>query len=59
MFAIDSIFFGLIATLIGFKVTLLAAATLLLLHALTKHARQRELGPAPASVRNAKLDAPV
>ena len=59
MFAIDSILFGLVATLIGFKVGLLAAATVLLVHVLTKRAWKRKLAPAPDPVRYPELDVRV
>ena len=56
MAILDTILFGFVALLLGFKVTLLAAATLLLVFGMTK--RLRKQGPAPrqATARVHRLD---
>ena len=56
MIAIDTLLFGLVAGLVGFKVVLLAAAALLFMYGVTRRSRQQKLARVKAPVRRPKLD---
>ena len=56
MFAIDTLLFGLVAGLIGFKTALLAAAAILFLYTMTGRTRQRKMASARVAVRTPRLD---
>ncbi|MGD2075009.1 MAG: hypothetical protein PVG38_08835 [Gammaproteobacteria bacterium] len=58
MIAIDTLLFGLVAGLIGFKLALLAGAALLFVHGLSWRSGRDKPSPmpAPAKVRQRKLD---
>ena len=56
MIAIDTLLFGLVAGLVGFKVVLLAAAALVFLYGVTRRPRQRKLVRMRAPVRRPRLD---
>jgi hypothetical protein len=56
MITLNTLLFGVLAGLISFKIVLLAAAAILLVHGLTQRARQRRVAPAPAPVRHRRLD---
>lgn len=56
MIFLNTLLFGVLAGLISFKIVLLAAAAVLLMHGLTERARLRQVAPAPAPVRHRRLD---
>ena len=51
MIGIDTLLFGLVAGLIGFKFAMLATATVLLIYAITGRARRRKAARVPAPGR--------
>jgi len=56
MIAIETLLFGLVAGLVGFKVVLLAAAALLFVYAVTRRSRQQKLARVRAPARPPRLD---
>jgi len=56
MIAIETLLFGLVAGLVGFKVVLLAAAALLLVYGVTRHSRQQKLAQMRAPIHRPRLD---
>ena len=56
MITLNTLLFGVLAGLISFKLVLLAAAAVLLVHGLAERARQRRVARAPAPVRRRRLD---
>ncbi|MGB5717620.1 MAG: hypothetical protein WBN81_11055 [Gammaproteobacteria bacterium] len=56
MTILDTLLFGMVASLVALKIALLAAATLLLVHVLAGRTRRRRLAHAPVPVRRPKLD---
>ena len=57
MIAIETLLFGLVAGLVGFKVVLLAAAALLFVYGITRRSRcQQKLARVRAPVHRPRLD---
>jgi hypothetical protein len=56
MTVLDTLLFGMVASLVALKVTLLAAATILLVHVLAKRTRRHKMAHAPVRVTHPELD---
>jgi len=56
MTILDTLLFGMVASLVALKMALLAAATVLLVHVLAERTRRRKMAHAPVPVRHPKLD---
>ena len=56
MIATDTLLFGLVAGLVGFKVILLAAAALLFVYGITQRSRHQKLARMKAPARRPRLD---
>jgi len=56
MTILDTLLFGMVASLVALKVSLLAAATVLLVHVLAARTRRHKKAHAPFRVRHPKLD---
>jgi len=56
MTILNTLLFGMVASLVALKMALLAAATILLVHVLAQRIRRRKMAHAPAPVRHPKLD---
>ncbi len=53
---LNTLLFGMVASLVALKIALLAAATILLVHVLAERTRRRKMAHAPVPVRHPKLD---
>ncbi len=53
---LDTVLFGMLAGLVTLKVTLLAAAAVLLVHGLTAHIRQHNATPVKAPLKHPGMD---
>lgn len=56
MIIVDTLLFGMVATLLGLKVALLAAAAVLFVRGLAERMRQRKTASAPAATKHQGLD---
>ena len=56
MIAIETLLFGLVAGLVGFKAVLLAAAALLFVYGITRRSRKQKLVRMRAPGRRPRLD---